>query len=86
MKNKITDLRNHLFAQLERLGDESLKGDELKEELGRAKAIGQVASQITDSARVEVDYLKVTGQKQGSDFLPAPDGGSNNLLPSRRRL
>lgn len=27
MKNQIEDLRNHLFAQLERLGDEDLKGD-----------------------------------------------------------
>lgn len=70
MKNKIDDLRNHLFAQLERLGDESLKGEALQEEIGRAKAIGQVASQITDSARVEVDYLKVTKQPKGTDFLP----------------
>ncbi len=46
MKNKMTDLHNHLFAQLERLGDEDLKGDELKEEVNRASAIAKISHQI----------------------------------------
>lgn len=46
MKNKMSDLHNHLFAQLERLGDEDLKGDELKEEFGRASAIAKISHQI----------------------------------------
>ena len=29
MKNKLTDLNNHLFAQLDRLSDENLSADEL---------------------------------------------------------
>lgn len=46
MKNKMSDLHNHLFAQLERLGDEDIKGEELKEEVGRASAIAKISHQI----------------------------------------
>ena len=46
MKNTLTDLNNHLFAQLERLGEEDLKGDELQEEINRAKAISDIATQV----------------------------------------
>ncbi len=70
MKTKITDLREHLFAQLERLGDESLDADGIKREVDRGKAIQGVAGTIIDSARVEVDYLRTTGQDRGTDFLP----------------
>ena len=28
-KNTLVDLNNHLFAEMERLGDEDLKGEEL---------------------------------------------------------
>lgn len=71
MKNKIGDLRNHLFAQLERLGDESIKGDALKEEVQRAKAVSEVSAQIVDTARAENERLKITGRNSGTDFLPA---------------
>lgn len=37
MKNTLGDLNNHLFAELERLSDEDLKGDELVEEMSRAE-------------------------------------------------
>ncbi|MCY7895123.1 MULTISPECIES: hypothetical protein [Bacillus subtilis group] len=46
MRNTLGDLNNHLFAQLERLSDEDLKGEELSNEINRAKAVTDVASQI----------------------------------------
>lgn len=55
MKNSLSDLNNHLFAQMERLSDESLKGDELQEEINRAKAVTGVSSQIISNARLVLD-------------------------------
>lgn len=46
MNNKLIDLNNHLFAEMERLGDEELNGDSLTQEIERARAITGVASQI----------------------------------------
>ena len=58
MKNTIGDLNNHLFAEIERLGDEDLKGDELKQEILRAKAVVDVASRIIDNATTVLEAEK----------------------------
>ena len=55
MKNKLIDLNNHLFCQIERLSDENLSGEKLTEELHRTKAITGVAAQIIGNARLTLD-------------------------------
>ncbi len=65
MKNKIEDLRNHLFATLEALQD-----PEKPMELDRAKAIADVGRVIIDSAKAEVQYLQATNQVRGTGFIP----------------
>lgn len=52
MKNKLIDLNNHLFAEIERLSDEDLKGDKPTEEIARAKAVSNVATQIINNGQL----------------------------------
>jgi len=65
MKNKIEDLRNHLFATME-----SLMDPENPMEINRAKAIADVAQVIVNSVKIEVDFLKATDRTQGTGFIP----------------
>lgn len=58
MKNSLIDLNNHLFAELERLGDEDLKGDELKAEIERANMISSVARAAIDNANTVLRAAK----------------------------
>ena len=78
MKNKIEDLRNHLFETLEALKDKDNPMD-----IERAKAVAGVAQVIVNSAKVENDHIKLTGTS-GSGFIeaqPAPQP-----LPGAPRL
>lgn len=63
MKNTLGDLNNHLFAELERLSDEELKGDELIEEMGRAKTITEVSTQIISNAHIILKAEKFRDEK-----------------------
>lgn len=65
--NNINKVREHLFNTLEALSN---KEDPM--DLDRAKTISDVCQTIINSAKVEVDYLKVTGQSAGSGFLESP--------------
>ena len=59
MKNKIQDLNDHLFAQLERLNDEDLTQEQLDKEITRSKAVSGIASQIINNARLALDATKL---------------------------
>ena len=71
MKNKVEDLRNHLFATIEGLLDPDKPLD-----IERAKAVAQVGSVIIESAKVEVKALETLGGQVNSDFLQLTHEGS----------
>lgn len=77
MKNKIEDLRNHLFETLE-----ALKDDEKPMDIARAKAVADVARVIVDSAKVEVEFVKATSSAKGTGFLPE----ETEQVPPQRRI
>lgn len=68
MKNKIEDLRNHLFEQLERLRET----DDPKE-IERAKAVADVGRVLVDSAKAEVSFIQATGAQTGTGFIQTPE-------------
>lgn len=58
MKNKLINLNDHLFEELERLNDEELKGDELEEERKRAKSIANIAQTIINNGELALKAVK----------------------------
>lgn len=70
MKNSLSDLNNHLFAQMERLSDESLKGEKLQEEISRAKAVTGISTQIISNARLVLDAEE---SRRGLKISDTPD-------------
>ena len=67
-RNTLGDLNNHLFAQLERLTDEDLKGEELKQEIVRAKAVASIAKEIVETGRLVLDAKKFEDNKMDLDM------------------
>jgi hypothetical protein len=59
MKNKNTDLHNHLFEQLERLTDDDLDFDK---EVRRAQAMCGIAMTIIAKDKVMVDAIKLVAE------------------------
>lgn len=67
-KNKITDLRDHLFEVIE-----LLKDDESGFTVDKAKAVADVAQVIVNTAKIEIDYIRaadeITGVMTPTEFL-----------------
>ena len=66
MANTIADLRKHLFETIE-----ALKDEKKPMEIDRAKTIADVAQTIINSAKVEVDFMRMRGDdSKGTGFIP----------------
>lgn len=76
MQNTLGDLNNHLFAQLERLGDEDLTGDKLQEEINRARAVSDIATQVIANGS-----LVLKAKTFAYEYLPAGGDNCEKKLP-----
>ena len=80
MKNKIGDLRDHMFAALERLSDENLTEEQLKQEIQRAQAASEVGKIIVESAKTEILYAKVTGNQLPKKYIEEDEPSKPALI------
>lgn len=69
MKNKLSDLNNHLFAQLERLGEEGLSPEQIELEGKRAEAIVGIAEQVVRNADLQLRAATIIAN-HGDRFIP----------------
>lgn len=80
MSRTINDLREHLFATLEGLRDKTAPM-----EIDRAKAVAEVAQTIINSAKVEVEHMKVAGDS-GTGFIGVAHKPEAEVKPSGVRV
>ncbi len=81
MKNKLSDLNDHLFMQLERLADEKLTAQQIEQEHRRGMAIVAVADQIIRNASLQVDAARLIAGRGGDpmSYLPTLEGRTRAL-------
>lgn len=82
MKNRLYDLNNHLFAQLERLSDETLSAEQLEVETKRAAAIVDIADQIVANAHLQIKAAELVaehGAAAGRILAPMIEGSKPAL-------
>lgn len=72
MKNRLSDLNDHLFAQLERLSDEDLTAEQIATECERTDGIVSVSEQIIRNADLQLKAvaLVATHGERFRDSLP----------------
>lgn len=68
MKNKLIDLNDHLFAQIERLSEEGITAEQLEIEAKRTEGIVQVADKIIENAKTTLAACKLVAD-HGDRFL-----------------
>lgn len=75
MENKLTDLNNILFEQIERLNDDDLRGDALKQQIKRSRAIESVAGMIIANANtvLKAEKLKMEYAMDDRDPSQVPE-------------
>lgn len=59
MKNKLIDLNNYLFEQIEKLNDDDLTQEQLSQQISKAETISKISKTIIETAQLQLDAIKV---------------------------
>lgn len=62
MNNTLTALNNYLFEELERLNDNSLSPEQLKQEIDRSRAVTQVSQQIVNNGKLALSAIRCANE------------------------
>lgn len=80
--NHVSTVRQHLLDQMKALRGATTP-EAMERELGRSKGLSELAQAVVNTAKVEVEYIKATGQgatpflQTPAGQLPAPDGSKH---------
>ena len=69
VKNKLGDLNDHLFAQLERLAEEGMSPEQIEQEVNRTSAIVSLADKVVSNADMQLKAAKLFAE-HGQDVVP----------------
>lgn len=72
MKNKLTDLNNILFEQLERLQDDEISPEEFERELQRTNAVTKVSKVIIENAALSLRAYKEVNETGSGQKVEVP--------------
>lgn len=78
MKNKMANLNDHLFAQLERLSDEDLSLEQIEQEVKRSGALVSIADKITGNAELQLKAAKLYAEHGDKVIGHLPQIGSSS--------
>lgn len=69
MKNRLIDLNNHLFSQMERLTQEEMTPEQIEQEVKRSEAIVAVSEQIIRNSDLSLKAATLVAN-HGDRFKP----------------
>ncbi|HFK2905102.1 TPA: hypothetical protein ACGY7R_000308 [Stenotrophomonas maltophilia] len=85
MKNKVSDVRDHLVAMLERLGDDDLSAEQMGQVIERAKATTIVATTYIGAVKVELDAIRLAHETGNLTAAVAEPQQTPSLPAGQRR-
>ena len=83
--NDLTALRNHMFEVIERLqlSNDPNADEKEKIDINTAKAISNAASVIVQSAKVEIEFLKIIAKNDNPGAVESAAQKTQFLLPKK---